>query len=137
MSGQRVRPTIQFTAARRVLPRGIVPVMVPCPDGATGDALLIAAWRAEQFNKPVRRHLARARKLIASLPRPVRRTAIGLSDHDLETLRCLGCAGDIEAGLVAAWLTVGVKPPLRKKSNRSCWDTKLVERRMKATTVAA
>lgn len=109
--------------------RGIVPAIVRCPRGVSPDALLIATWRADQFRKPVGRHLARARRMIDRAPDRFGRVEVALSDHDRATFERLGGSGDIEACLVAAWLTVGVKTVKRTANVRSLWDHKLIARR--------
>lgn len=112
-------------------PRGIVPMTVRCPREAGADALLIATWRAEQFGTRLEPHLAHARALLEEASEGLASAEIGISAHDLETLERLGCAGDVEAGLLAAWLAVGVETVTRRASTRSSWDHKLVDRRLK------
>lgn len=111
--------------SRDAPPLGIVTRMVRCPRGATPDALLIATWRAEQFQKPLAKHLTRARRLMANAPGRFAPAQIGLSDNDRLTFARLGCAGDIEACLIAAWMAVGVEEHDGRVSARSSWDYKL------------
>jgi hypothetical protein len=104
---------------------------VRCPREAGADALLIAAWRAEQFGIRLEPHLVQAREMLAETPEGFSAAEIGISAHDLVTLERLGCAGDVEAGLLAAWLAVGVETVERRASTRSSWDHKLIAHRLK------
>lgn len=111
-------------------PRGIQFATVSCPRGLSSDALLIASWRADSARKPLHRHLARARRLIDGAPECFARVQVGLSDHDRAMFERLGGTADIDACLLAAWMTVGVKTVKRKPNIRSLWDHKLIERRL-------
>lgn len=106
-------------------PLGIVTRVVRCPKEATPDGLLIATWRADQFRKPLAKYLERARRLMQSAPGRFAPAQIGLSDHDRRTFARLGCADDIEACLIAAWMAVGVEEHDGRVSARSSWDYKL------------
>lgn len=106
-------------------PLGIITRTVRCPRDATPDALLIATWRADQFRKPLEKHLTRARKLMTSSPGRFAPAQIGLSDNDWRTFARLGCADDIEACMIAAWMAVGVETHTGRVSARSSWDYKL------------
>ena len=111
-------------------PLGIVTRLVRCPKEATPDALLIATWRAEQFQHPLAKHLERARSLMEKSPGRFVPTQIGLSDNDRRTFARLGCADDIEACMIAAWMAVGVEEHDGSRvSARSSWDYKLYEPR--------
>jgi len=111
-------------------PIGIVTRVVRCPREATPDALLIATWRADQFQKPLARHLERAHRLMEKSPGRFVPTQIGLSDNDRRTFARLGCADDIEACMIAAWMAVGVEEHDGSRvSARSSWDYKLYEPR--------
>jgi hypothetical protein len=116
-------------------PLGIRPLTVRCPREASSDALLIAAWRADQFEKTLDRHMARARKMMRRDPDRFAPAEIAISDHDRRTFERLGGADDVEACLVAAWLAVGVEKTSGGVNTRSCWDTKLIERRLPKSTV--
>lgn len=117
-------------------PIGIVTRVVRCPKGATPDALLIATWRAEQFQKPLEKHLERARRLMETAPGRFIPAQIGLSDNDRRTFARLGCADDVEACLIAAWMAVGVEEhDGGRVSARSSWDYKLYEPRCPQTAM--
>jgi hypothetical protein len=113
-----------------MLPLGILPLTVRCPLETTTDALLIATWRADQFEKALHSHVARARKMMHRKPERFAVGEIGISDHDRRTCERLCGTDDVEACLVAAWLAVGVEKTTARSSTRSSWDSKLIERRL-------